>query len=157
MNAYHDPMETLADDRVMIEDLRIPACIGVYPHEKLQQQAVALTIEMGLPTQRCFRSDRVEDTIDYAAVADAVRKLAVSRHFNLIECLAEQISNVILDCFGAAWVKIRICKMGVIPDAKCAAAVITRLNARIVGRVPLSAPIAGAQAVRPDSARDGTE
>lgn len=157
MNAYHDPMATLPGDRVIIEDLRISACIGVYPHEKLQKQAIALTIEMGLPTRRCFQSDRVEDTIDYAAVADALRKLAVSRHFNLIECLAEQISNVVLDSFGASWVKVHIGKIGVIPDAKCAAVVITRLNARIFGRVPLSASIAGAQDAQSAPARDMTE
>jgi dihydroneopterin aldolase len=130
MNAYHGPAEALAGDRVIIEDLRVPASIGIYPHEKVQKQTIALDIEMGLATQVCFGSDRVEDTIDYAAVADAVRELAASRHFNLIEYLAERISNVIFDNFGASWVKVRISKIGVIPDARCAAVSITRLNAR---------------------------
>lgn len=133
MNAYYDPAETLAGDRVIIEDLRIPASIGIYPHEKVQKQTIALDIEMGLATQACFRSDRVEDTIDYAAVADALKELAASRHFNLIEYLAEQISNVIFDSFGASWAKVRISKIGVIPDARCATVAITRLNARSFG------------------------
>lgn len=135
MNAYSDSGEALSGDRVIIEDLRIPASIGVYPHEKVQQQAIVLNVEMGLAAQTCFRSDRVEDTIDYAAVADALKRLAVSRHFNLIEHLAEQMSNVILDHFGASWVKMRVSKIGVIPDATCAAVAITRLNPRIFGRV----------------------
>lgn len=142
MSVYHNPAEMLEGDRVIIEDLRIPACIGVYPHEKLRQQVVVMTIEMGLPSQACFRSDRVDDTIDYAAVADAVRRLAVSRHFNLIERLAEQVSNVIFDGFGATWVKVRIGKIGVIPDAKCAAVAITRLNARVFAGMPSSGSVA---------------
>lgn len=157
MNAYHDPADTLAGDRVIIEELRIPARIGVYPHEKIQKQAIVLNIEMGLPTQACFRSDQVEDTIDYAAVADALKKLAVSRHFNLIECLAEQVSNVVLDCFGASWVKVHLSKIGVIPDAKCAAVAITRLNARTFGRTSLSGSIAGAQEAEQDYVRCVTE
>ncbi|THD63402.1 MAG: dihydroneopterin aldolase [Bradyrhizobium sp.] len=138
MNTYYSPAETLGGDRVIIEDLRIPACIGVYPHEKIQKQVITLNIEMGLATQVCFRSDQVQDTIDYAAVADALKRLAVSRHFHLIEGLAEQISNVVIDSFGASWVKVHIRKIGVIPDAKCAAVAITRLNPRFFGRRPLS-------------------
>jgi dihydroneopterin aldolase len=152
MNVYRNPAEMLEGDRVIIEDLRIPACIGVYPHEKLRQQIVVMTIEMGLPTQACFRSDRVDDTIDYAAVADAVRQLAVSRHFNLIESLAEHVSNVIFDEFGATWVKVRIGKIGVIPDAKCAAVAITRLNGRVFGKAPLSGAIANARDGHQDAA-----
>lgn len=157
MNAYHNPVETLPGDRVIIEELRIPARIGVYPHEKLQEQAIVLNIEMGLPSQTCFRSDRVEDTIDYAAVADALKRLAVSRHFNLIECLAEHVSDAVLDCFGASWVKVHIGKIGVIPDAKCAAVAITRLNARIFGRAPLSESDAGSRDAQQDSVCWATE
>lgn len=157
MNAYHNPAETLPGDRVIIEDLRISARIGVYPHEKLQEQAIVLNVEMGLPSQICFRSDRVEDTIDYAAVADALKKLAVSQHFNLIECLAEHASNVVFDCFGASWVKVHIRKIGVIPDAKCAAVAITRLNARIFGRAPLSVSNAGALDAQQASVCSATE
>lgn len=133
MNAYQNPAETFAGDRIIIENLRIPASIGIYPYEKIQKQTIALDIEMGLATQACFRSDRVEDTIDYAAVADALRELTVSRHFNLIEYLAEQISNLIFDKFGASWTKVRISKIAVIPDAKCATVAITRLNAHSLG------------------------
>jgi len=145
MKAYHDPAETLTGDRVIIEDLRIPARIGVYPHEKTREQAIAVDIEMGLATQACFRSDQVDDTIDYAAVADALRKLAVSRHFNLIEYLAEQASDIVLGRFGASWVKVRISKIGVVADAKCAAVAITRLNANVFGRSLSPQPLATSQ------------
>lgn len=149
MTAYYDSAETLVGDRVIIEDLRIPASIGIYPHEKIQKQTIALDIEMGLAKQACFRSDRVEDTIDYAAVADALRELTASRHFNLIEFLAEQISNVIFDRFGASWTKVRISKIGVIPDARCAAVAIARLNANSFGTAFSSTSSVAAQNEEP--------
>lgn len=131
MNAYHGPGDALVGDCVAIEELTMPACIGVYAHERTRRQTIAVSLQIGLPGQLCFRSDRVEDTIDYAAVADALEKLSVSRHFNLIECLAEEMSNTVLGSFGALWIKIRIQKIGVIPNAKCVAVAITRVNARI--------------------------
>lgn len=131
MNAYHAPDDALVGDCIVIEELTMPACIGVYAHEKTRRQTIAVSLQIGLPGQLCFRSDRVEDTIDYAAVADVLEKLSVSRHFNLIECLAEEMSNTVLGSFGSLWVKIRIQKIGVIPNAKCVAVAITRVNARI--------------------------
>lgn len=56
-------------DRVIIEDLRIPARIGVYAAEKKRVQTICLTLEFGLPSRACFRSDDVADTIDYSLVA----------------------------------------------------------------------------------------
>lgn len=145
MNDYLASPEALLGDRVMIEDLRIPAFVGVYPHEKAQKQIVALNVEVGLSTQVCFQSDQVGDTIDYAALAEALRKLAISRHFNLIETLAEHAANVALVDFGALWVKIRINKIGVVPNAKSAAVAITRLNADTCKITPLSPPEARAR------------
>lgn len=133
MTDCHDPADTLVGDRVIIEDLRIPAYIGVYTHEKGRTQTVSLCLEIGLPSQVCFRSDAVEHTIDYGAVAGSLRALAVSRHFNLIEFFAEQVSRVVLEQFGALWVKVRIRKIRVVPGAEYVGVAITRLNKRVSG------------------------
>lgn len=134
--------DNLFGDRVIIQDLRIPANIGVFEDEKGRTQMVSLCLEMGLPSQACFRSDAVEHTIDYGAVARVLRELAVSRHFNLVEFLAEQVSRVVLSDFGALWVKVRLRKIGVLPDTDYVGVVITRLNARISGapQFPHEAP-----------------
>lgn len=125
--------DNFGGDRVIIQDLRVPAYIGVYENEKGRTQTVSLCLEMGLHSQACFRSDAVEHTIDYGAVARVMRELAVSRHFNLVEFLAEQMSRVILDDFGALWVKVRLRKINVLPEADYVGVVITRLNTRIAG------------------------
>ncbi len=133
MTYCHDPADTLVGDRVIIEDLRIPAYIGVYTHEKGRTQTISLCLEIGLPSQVCFRSDAVEHTIDYGAVAQSLGALAVSRHFNLLEFFAEQVSRVVLERFGALWVKVRVRKIGVVPGARYVGVAITRLNTRVSG------------------------
>lgn len=150
MTGCHDPADTLVGDRVVIEDLRIPAYIGVYTHERGRTQTVSLCLEIGLPSQVCFRSDAVEHTIDYGAVAQSLRDLAVSRHFNLIEFLAEQVSRVVLEQFGALWVKVRIRKIRVVPGAEYVGVAITRLNTRIAGAMaaaPGGTRVVGAHSV----------
>lgn len=121
------------DDRVFIEELRIPARIGVYASEKNRIQTICLTLEFGLPSQACFRSDKVQDTIDYAVVADQLRRLAVSRHFNLVEFLAEEIARLVIDEFGVLWIKVRVRKICVIPDAAFVGTAITRVNVKALG------------------------
>lgn len=120
-------------DRVLIEELRIPARIGVYAAEKKRVQTVCLTLEFGLPDQACFRSDDVADTIDYTLVAERLRRLAVSRHFNLVEYLAEQVARLVIEEFGALWIKVRARKIGVVPGAAYVGTVITRVNMNAFG------------------------
>lgn len=120
-------------DRVIIEELCIPARIGVYASEKKRVQTICVSLEFGLPSQACFRSDDVADTIDYALVVERIRRLAVSRHFNLVEFLAEQVARLVIDEFGALWVRVRARKIGVVPGAAFVGTAITRFNVKAFG------------------------
>ena len=120
-------------DSVIIEELRIPARIGVYAEEKKRVQTICLSLEFGLANQACFRSDDVADTIDYAQVAERLRRLAVSRHFNLIEYLADQVARTVIDEFGALWIKVKARKIGVVPGAAYVGTTITRMNVKSFG------------------------
>ena len=44
-----------------------------------------------------------------------IRELA-SEHVNLVETLAERVARMVLDEFGAAWVKVSIAKLGILKD-----------------------------------------
>ena len=120
-------------DRVIIEELRIPARIGVYAFEKTRVQTICLSLEFGLPSQACFCSDDVQDTIDYAVVSERLRRLALSRHFNLIEFLSEQVARLVIDEFGVLWDKVRARKIGVVPGAAYVGTAITRVNIKAIG------------------------
>jgi dihydroneopterin aldolase len=130
MNSMNDAE---GGDSVIIEELRIPARMGVYAEEKRRVQTICLSLEFGLPTQACFRSDDVADTIDYALVAERLRRLAVSRHFNLVEYLAEQVARLVIEEFGALWIRVRARKIGVVPGAAYVGTAITRVNVKSFG------------------------
>jgi dihydroneopterin aldolase len=79
---------------------------------------VSIDLDIGLPGEAVFASDRVADTIDYEQVALRIKALAGTGHFRLVETLAERIARLLLDEFGAPWVKVNAAKIGILPNAK---------------------------------------
>jgi dihydroneopterin aldolase len=105
-------------DTIFIRELRLPAWIGVYRHEKLAQQTVELDLEIAIPGPAVFSSARIQDTIDYAAVVRRLKALLAEEHFGLIEKLAERVAGVLLDEFNAPQVRVGVTKCGVLREAK---------------------------------------
>jgi dihydroneopterin aldolase len=105
-------------DCIFIRELRLPAWIGVYKHEKLAQQTVELDIEMALPGGNVFASGRIQDTIDYGAVVKRIRALLAEERFGLVEKLADRVAGVVMDEFESPHVRISVTKCGVLKDAK---------------------------------------
>jgi dihydroneopterin aldolase len=157
MQSGHDFEEMSSGDRIILEDLCLLARVGVYPHEKLRRQSVSISMEIGLLSQVCFETDSVGDTIDYGAVANAVQRLAVSRHFNLVEYLAEHIARLVLDDFQALWVKVRVCKLHILPDVRRVGVAITRLNAKASVGGGICGPSVRAKMAGAESASNGDE
>jgi dihydroneopterin aldolase len=79
---------------------------------------VSIDLEIGLPGTAVFKSDKVADTIDYEQVALKIRALAADGHHRLVETLAERIARLLLEEFGAPWVKVSVAKIGILANAK---------------------------------------
>ena len=105
-------------DAIVIRDLRIEVLIGIHRREQHVPQTVSLDLDIGLPGEAVFASDRVADTIDYEQVALQIKTLAASGHFRLVETLAERIARLLIDDFGAPWVKVSAAKIGILPNTK---------------------------------------
>ena len=67
---------------------------------------------------RSARDDDIDKTIRYDAVIERIRGELATRHFNLLETLGEYVIGLLLNEFGAPWVKIRIAKMGIMKDVR---------------------------------------
>jgi dihydroneopterin aldolase len=105
-------------DSIVIRDLRLELLIGIHRREQHVPQTVSIDLDIGLPGDAVFASDRVADTIDYEQVALRIKALAGSGHFRLVETLAERIARLLLDEFGAPWVKVSAAKIAILPNAK---------------------------------------
>lgn len=102
-------------DVIFIQQLELGAHIGVTDEERAEPQR--LTVSLVLEPQRGLTDlrDRINKTIDYAAVCLSVQKLAYSRPRNLVETLAEEIANHLLRRFALSRVEVELHKY-VLPD-----------------------------------------
>ena len=97
-------------DKVLIEGLRFMANHGVLPQEKLMRQPFVVDLELYVDTHKAGLSDDVRDTVNYAEIYLAVKKIMEGKSRNLLEALAEKIAAVLLENFGIMGVKVRIKK-----------------------------------------------
>ena len=105
-------------DTIFISELRLDILIGVYDWERQVPQAVQFDIELGIPGRRAAHSDRLEDTIDYAAVTRRIEASLRENHFGLLERVAEHVAELIEREFGAPWVKVTVTKLAPLKNVK---------------------------------------
>ena len=63
-------------------------------------------------------ADDIADTVHYGEVCETVRRELAGRDFLLLETLAEYLAQLVLDDFGAQWVRVRIVKPGILPAVR---------------------------------------
>jgi dihydroneopterin aldolase len=113
-------------DRVFIEDLRIETVIGIYDWEREIRQTVSLDLEMAFDNRRAAASDRIEDTLDYKAVAKRLIAFVEGSRFELVETLAERCAEIILDEFRTPWLRLKLSKPGAVRGSRAVGVVIER-------------------------------
>lgn len=114
---YAKPEHTQMDI-IFLRELRIDTLIGVYEWEKRVPQTLQIDLEIALPNSRACQSDDIDDALDYAKIVRHLQDVLTSRHFNLLEALAEHIAQILLNDFNAPWVKVSVAKLQAIRGSK---------------------------------------
>jgi len=105
-------------DIIFLRELKIDTLIGVYEREKRIPQTLQMDLEIALPNSRACQSDDIDDALDYAKIVAHIQEVLQSRHFNLLEALAEHIAKILLDDFKAPWVKVSVAKLHAIRGSR---------------------------------------
>ncbi|MGT3289554.1 bifunctional dihydroneopterin aldolase/7,8-dihydroneopterin epimerase [Yersinia enterocolitica] len=113
-------------DIVFIEELSVITTIGVYDWEQTIQQKLVFDIEMGWDNRKAAASDDVNDCLSYADISDAVIKHVEMQRFALVERVAEEIADILLQRFNSPWVRIKVSKPGAVAQARNVGVVIER-------------------------------
>jgi len=98
---------------VELRDLRIFGRHGVHEHEKRDGQDFLFDVDLAVGDRGI--SDRLEDAVDYSAVARAVQEISDARSYDLLEALATAIADELLQRFDAERVLVRVRKPDVRP------------------------------------------
>jgi len=78
----------------VISGIRELGVHGVLPEEQVRPQPFEVNIELLVDTAAAGQSDELGDTVDYAAVCEAVSRVVASEQFRLLERLAARIAEV---------------------------------------------------------------
>jgi len=113
-------------DTIFLSEVKVQTKLGVPEWERMTPQTIILDIEIGYDLSNACQSDDVSDTIDYGAVVNRVRETLQENSFQLVEKLAEHLSQLILKEFNALSVKIKVAKPTVLPGLKALGVIIER-------------------------------
>lgn len=113
-------------DIVFIEQLSIITTIGVYDWEQDIEQKLVFDIEMGWNNKRASMSDNVEYCLDYAQVSKAIINHVGKNKFGLVERVAEEVAQLLLNQFQCPWVRIKVAKPGAVARALQVGVIIER-------------------------------
>ena len=113
-------------DIIYLRNLKIDTVIGIYDWERRIKQTVILDLEMATDIKKAAKSDDIEDTLDYKAIAKRVISFVEESEYKLVETLAERIAEIIVNEFKVPWVKLSLNKIGAIRGARDVGVIIER-------------------------------
>ena len=112
--------------RVFINDLLVEMLIGVYEHEKLKEQPVRLNIVLTVLDHIGPVNDDYRNVVCYETIANDIKKLVKEEHINLVETLAEKVSDICLKNQRTREVTVKVEKLQALSDAGSVGVEITR-------------------------------
>lgn len=115
-------------DIIFIRELRVQTIIGVHPWERQTRRTLLLDLDLGADVRPAAATDRLDDTLDYQAVARRVGEFATASDFRLLETLGERIAELVLREFGVPWLRLTLRKPGAVRDTREVGIIIERGN-----------------------------
>ncbi len=97
-------------DIIYLHGLTVECVIGVWEWERRIKQRITIDLDMAADIRRASATDRLEDTLNYKAVAKRVRAFVEASEFQLVETLAERVADVVVNELGVPWCRVRVDK-----------------------------------------------
>jgi len=113
-------------DIIYLRDLRIETVIGIYDWERSIRQTVAIDLEMATDVRKAAATDRIDEALNYKAVAKRIIQFVEGSTFELIETLAERIADIVLTEFDVPWVRLSLGKPGAVRGSRDVGVIIER-------------------------------
>lgn len=113
-------------DIVYIRELEVETVIGIYDWEREIRQVVSVDLDMGTDIREAAATEDVDNTLNYKSVSDLLIEFIGQSEFQLVETLAEEIAERVMERFGVRWLRVRVGKPGAVPAARDVGVIIER-------------------------------
>ena len=81
---------------------------------------------MAADIEKAAKTDHIDDTLNYKAVAKRLIAFIEASEFELLEPLAEKTALIVLTEFEVPWLKLRLSKPGAVRGSKDTGIIIER-------------------------------
>jgi len=98
-------------DVIQLRGLRVAGICGALPEEQERAQPFEIDVDVETDVSKAGASDRLDDTLDYGAMAAAVEALVANGRFVLLEAMATRIADAILADVRAQAVTVTVRKL----------------------------------------------
>lgn len=87
-------------DRIFVTGLLIHAHHGVMEHESKVGQRFVLDLELSIDLKDAARSDKLVDTVSYAAIVESATRAFTAHSYRLVETAAGAVADALLAAFA---------------------------------------------------------
>jgi dihydroneopterin aldolase len=101
-------------DRIVLRGIDAEALVGVFEWERAAKRPLSIDLELACDLAAAAASDRLEDTVDYGALAGRVRERCAASSYRLIEALAGDIAATCLEDVRVKTARVTVRKPGAI-------------------------------------------
>lgn len=117
-------------DEVCLNGIAVSCVIGDLPEERTHEQTLKVDAALSVDLTRAAASDDLADTVDYAALSQAVRAALRAAKCRLVERAAAVVCETCLADPRVAAVSVTVTKTGCVPDLASASVRMTRSRVR---------------------------
>ncbi len=83
-------------DTIELLGLQTTGICGTLPEEQIRPQPIEIDAEIEVDLSRPGRTDDIQDTVDYSALAAEIERVVSTERFFLLERLAQRLCDVLL-------------------------------------------------------------
>ncbi|KNZ68873.1 dihydroneopterin aldolase [Thermincola ferriacetica] len=95
-------------DKIILKGMQFHGRHGVFPGEKAMGQKFVVDLELSADLKKAGQTDDLAHTLNYADIYGLVKGIVTGKSFNLLEALAENIAQAILQNYQVKKVKVRV-------------------------------------------------
>jgi dihydroneopterin aldolase len=120
------PARPEAMDLIFIEGFEGETVVGINKDEVGLPQTVRIDVVAGRPRIQACVTDKIADTMDYGAIHAELKRILATHRVRMLEALAESIAAMLIEAFGAHWVRVVLAKPRKFDDVAAVGVVIER-------------------------------
>lgn len=95
-----------------IKNLKLTTILGIHAWEQDIDREIIINLEIEGDFKRSLESDNIEDTVDYDTISSQIKNLIASKRFKLIEKMAQELLNQVMEDQRITRCKIEVDKVG---------------------------------------------